>query len=98
EYHQTYRIDQMCGRFTLTAKPAAVAELLGLPSVPELFPRYNVAPTQTVAAAVAVGQGRELRPMRWGISPSWSPGMLLLNAKAETVAQKPTFRAAFKRR
>src|SRR5262249_46131563 len=87
----------MCGRFSLT-KPQAVAELLGLPEVPELFPRYNVAPTQMVAAALESGGGRRLSLMRWGITPPWSPTMLLLNAKAETVADKPTFRAAFRRR
>ena len=44
----------MCGRYKLSAKPAAIAELLGLPAVPELFLRFNISPTQTVAAAVAV--------------------------------------------
>jgi putative SOS response-associated peptidase YedK len=88
----------MCGRFTLSAKPAAVAELLGLPEVPELFSRYNVAPTQTIATAVDAEGGRKLALMRWGIRPSWSPKMLLLNAKAETIAEKPTFRKSFRER
>jgi putative SOS response-associated peptidase YedK len=88
----------MCGRFSLSSRPQAVAELLDLPQVPELFPRYNVAPTQTVPTAVGDGGGRRLALMRWGIKPSWSPSMLLLNAKAETVATKPTFRKAFRER
>src|SRR5947199_7374838 len=87
----------MCGRFTLSARPHAVAELLGLPQVPELFPRYNVAPTQTIPTAVDAG-GRKLSLMRWGITPPWSPTMLLLNAKAETVATKPTFKKSFRER
>ena len=71
----------MCGRFSLSARPRAVAELLDLPAVPELFPRYNVAPTQTVATAVADDAGRMLSLMRWGITPSWAAKMLLLNSR-----------------
>src|SRR5947199_8653553 len=85
----------MCGRFTLSARPHAVAELLGLPQVPELFPRYNVAPTQPILTAVDAGGGRKLSLMRWGVTPPWSPTTMLLNANAETVATRPTFRTSF---
>jgi putative SOS response-associated peptidase YedK len=91
----------MCGRFTLKAKPHAIAAEFGLPDVPLLEPRFNVAPTQGVAAVRldwATGQ-RRLDLLRWGLVPSWaeSPaiGNRLINARAETVAEKPAFRNAF---
>jgi putative SOS response-associated peptidase YedK len=94
----------MCGRFTLTAPARDVADLLGLPQAPDLAPRYNIAPTQTIAAVRSV-EGlplRELVFLRWGLVPPWAAdlrlGASLLNARAETVADKPAFRAAFARR
>src|SRR5262245_20624894 len=88
----------MCGRFSLASRPRAVAELLDLPAVPELFARYNVAPSQSIAAVGDTGKGRNLAFLRWGLTPAWNPSLLLLNAKAETVATKPTFRDALRRR
>ena len=96
----------MCGRFTLRAPASVVAQQLGLLEVPLLEPRYNVAPSQTVAAVlVAAAAGaprRELAWLRWGLVPAWaadaSIGNRLINARAETAADKPAFRAAFRRR
>ncbi len=93
----------MCGRFTQAAPNETIAELFQLPSVPALAPRYNVAPTQEVATVRAsAGGGRELVTMRWGLVPVWaterSVAARLINARAETIAEKPAFRAAFRSR
>ncbi len=94
----------MCGRFTLSTPTANLAKLFDLDSVPNLEPRYNIAPTQAVLAVRSTreGLGRELALMRWGLIPSWSKdpaiGSSLINARSETVAEKPSFRTAFKRR
>jgi putative SOS response-associated peptidase YedK len=94
----------MCGRYTLLAAPELLQDLFGLAEAPDLAPRYNVAPTQQVAAVrrLAGGEGRELVLLRWGLIPSWasdpSVGNRLLNARAETVADKPSFRSALRSR
>ena len=66
------------------------------------LPRFNIAPTQEVSAVRDLGEGRELEFLRWGLIPSWakdkSIGAKLINARAETVAEKPAFRSAFKHR
>jgi putative SOS response-associated peptidase YedK len=72
------------------------------PSTP-LLPRFNIAPTQNAPIVRGLeGGGRELVPMRWGLVPSWAPdlalGSRMINARCETVASKPAFRAAFKAR
>jgi putative SOS response-associated peptidase YedK len=94
----------MCGRFTLTASPAILASLFDLPTEPPVAPRYNIAPTQPVAIVrtnAKTGQ-REWAHVQWGLVPSWakdpSVGARMINARAETAAEKPSFRAAFKRR
>lgn len=91
----------MCGRFVLIADPNEIYEQFELPGLPEVQPRYNIAPTQLVPVIVNEG-GRALRYYRWGLIPSWSKdpqiGSRMINARAETVAEKPAFRAAFKRR
>jgi putative SOS response-associated peptidase YedK len=78
-----------------------LAELFGVPAA-EIPPRYNIAPTQEVTAVRAAGAGRELVNLRWGLIPSWakdkSIGYKLINARADTVAGKPSFRSAFKNR
>jgi putative SOS response-associated peptidase YedK len=92
----------MCGRYTLRAKPAAVAEEFDLPEVPSLTPRFNVAPTQAVAVVRLAPEenGRRLDALRWGLVPFWAddPGIgnRMINARADTVATKPAFRHAFK--
>ena len=71
--------------------------------MPEIVPRYNIAPTQPVTAVRLSREGeRELTHFRWGLIPSWAKdekiGSRLINARSETVHEKPSFRAAFKRR
>ncbi|MFM8321230.1 MAG: SOS response-associated peptidase, partial [Chloroflexota bacterium] len=92
----------MCGRFTLTVDPAQLQQAFpGLQQIPpELPPRYNIAPTQPVAV-ITNAQPHRLDYFTWGLVPSWAkdPGIAskLINARAETLAEKPAFRSAFKR-
>lgn len=94
----------MCGRFTLASPVQALAAQFNLPEVPALEPRYNIAPTQAVAAVRAAGEAtlRELALLHWGLIPFWAKdpevGARLINARSETVAEKPAFREAFRRR
>lgn len=94
----------MCGRFTLLIPGEELAETFALDSTPSVEPRYNIAPTQPVAV-VRHNQDRDRRElvyMHWGLIPFWakdpSIGSRMINARAETVAEKPAFRAAFKYR
>jgi putative SOS response-associated peptidase YedK len=94
----------MCGRFAITLPIEAMARLFE--SVPAndlpLGENYNVCPTDPVAVVTSQQGVRRLRPMRWGFIPQWyktpSDGPLLINARAETVAEKPAFRAACRAR
>lgn len=93
----------MCGRFAFYSPTEATAALFGVRSVPEVKPRYNIAPTQTIAAVrVSAVDSRELALLRWGLVPFWatdpSIGNRMINARAETVAEKPSFRAAYRKR
>jgi putative SOS response-associated peptidase YedK len=94
----------MCGRFTLRASPHALQQEFDLFDWPELPPRYNIAPTQQVPVVRlrADGSGREAVLLRWGLVPFWSKdtkiASRLINARADSVAVKPAFRAAFKQR
>lgn len=95
----------MCGRFTLRSKLNLLLQQFAAEASPDLdySPRWNVAPTQTTVVVRQRGPGeREAAPLRWGLIPSWSKdakiGARCLNARGETVAAKPAFRAAFKRR
>lgn len=92
----------MCGRYTLRAAPEVLAEWFDLGEVPPWAPRFNIAPTQPVPVVRLEHGARVLTPMRWGLIPSWADdpkiGSRLINARAETVATKPAFRAAFKQR
>lgn len=93
----------MCGRFTLRTSPQRLLEGFG-GSFPEFQPRYNIAPTQLVLAVRATpeGTGRQAAALRWGLVPSWAKDLKIganaVNARAETVAEKPMFRAAIKKR
>lgn len=93
----------MCGRFTQTHSNTEVAKAFNLAHVPPLEPRYNIAPTQKVAGILRSNSEseREFKWLRWGLIPHWakeqSIGNKLINARAETVAQKPSFRSAFRR-
>jgi putative SOS response-associated peptidase YedK len=93
----------MCGRFILTTPPQALEELFEIRCATNLAPRYNIAPTQQ-ACVIGLSQGeqRELRAFHWGLVPNWakdtSQASGLINARSETLAQKPAFRDAFARR
>jgi len=93
----------MCGRFAFYSPSEATAALFGASGSLDIKPRYNIAPTQDVAAICLDEDGsRELRSLRWGLVPSWakdpSIGNRMINARAETVAEKPSFRAAYRKR
>jgi putative SOS response-associated peptidase YedK len=94
----------MCGRFTLFEADTILSKEFGA-SIPfDLKPRYNVAPSQQVAAVrnLPDSSKREFALFRWGLIPSWakdaSIGNKMINARAETVAEKPSFRNAFRHR
>ncbi len=101
----------MCGRFTLRTSASEIAQQFGVLEVAPFSARFNIAPTQAVAVvraltpgpSPAMGEGsRELVWLRWGLVPSWAKdpaiGSRLINARAETAAGKPAFRAAMRRR
>ncbi|WP_414548962.1 SOS response-associated peptidase [Anabaena sp. CCY 0017] len=94
----------MCGRFTLKQSSAAIANLFCVENIPDLAAQYNIAPTQRVATVLHNPETdkHEFQQLRWGLIPSWAKdpkiGVKLINARAETVAEKPAFRSAFKQR
>jgi len=92
----------MCGRFTLTTPAERVQREFELLEIPDLEARYNIAPTQNILAIRHSTDGNEAGMFKWGLIPSWakdvSIGAKLINARSETVAEKPSFREAFKRR
>ncbi|WP_164102974.1 SOS response-associated peptidase [Candidatus Laterigemmans baculatus] len=98
----------MCGRFNLRTSVAEIAQrfLPGIDrtSLPPWQPRYNIAPTQSILCVLQpeVGQPRQLSLFRWGLVPSWADdvkiGNRMINARSETAAEKPSFRAAWKSR
>jgi putative SOS response-associated peptidase YedK len=92
----------MCGRYSFFSKTKINAQTLGVPE-PSLFePRYNIAPTQLIPVVRMATESRSWDQLRWGLIPSWasdpSIGNRMINARAETVAEKPAFRTAFKKR
>lgn len=91
----------MCGRFTLTADADDLAKHFNLDNIPKHIPRYNIAPSQSVLTLCHLpDNGLAALPMRWGLIPHWAKdptiGNKMINARAETVHEKPSFRAAFK--
>lgn len=91
----------MCGRYTITSPPEAMRDLFAFGEQPNFPARYNVAPTQPVPIVRLEGGRRHFVLVRWGLIPSWSreePQTLLINARAETIADKPSFRGAFRHR
>lgn len=94
----------MCGRFILTCPGRNLAEHFRLLEEPSLIPRYNIAPTEEIAAIRLDpdSNGKRLTSLKWGLVPFWakdtSIGASLINARSETLSQKPAFRAAFKSR
>ena len=89
----------MCGRYSLTTPPDAMRELFDFAEIPNLAPRYNLAPTQGAPVVLNIDGQRHLKILRWGLVPAWardtSGAARLINARSETVAEKPSFRAAF---
>ena len=93
----------MCGRFAFYSPRDAVTDVFGVDFPLELEPRYNITPSQHIAT-LRVDRAGVPEPvlLRWGLVPSWAKdpaiGNRMINARAETVREKPSFRAAFKRR
>ena len=92
----------MCGRYCITSAPAAVRALFAYREQPNFPPRYNVAPTQPVPIVRMAEGARQFALVRWGLIPAWVKDpkdfSLLINARAESVNDKPAFRYAMKRR
>jgi putative SOS response-associated peptidase YedK len=91
----------MCGRYTLRTPVDPLVETFEIDEYPSsLIPNYNIAPTQEVAAVVEEDEKRKLEMFHWGLIPSWAKdpaiGNKMINARAETVSEKPSFRKAFK--
>jgi putative SOS response-associated peptidase YedK len=93
----------MCGRFTLTSTPEELARRFGLAEIPAFAPRYNIAPAQSVLVVRSAEDGaRRAAALRWGLVPAWAatpdPSAGWINARIETLAEKPAFRDAFRAR
>jgi putative SOS response-associated peptidase YedK len=92
----------MCGRFVMKADPGELADFFSLAGTVDVVARYNIAPTQLVAAVAGGPDGRAWRVFRWGLVPSWASdvkiGQRMINARSETVFDKPVFRMAIRRR
>jgi putative SOS response-associated peptidase YedK len=92
----------MCGRFVITSPPAALRQIFGYIEQPNFPPRHNVAPTQPIPVVIVENGVRHFRLVRWGLLPAWVKDprkfTLLINARAETVLEKPAFKNAMKRR
>ncbi len=92
----------MCGRFALHANPQVIALQFALASLPQVKPRYNIAPTSDVLIVRATEHAARAALARWGLVPRWAKdpavGAKLNNARAETVAERPSFREAFRKR
>ncbi|HSN73069.1 MAG TPA: SOS response-associated peptidase [Steroidobacteraceae bacterium] len=94
----------MCGRFAFYSPHESVIRLFGLdPDSPPIEPRYNIAPTQYIAAVISDPHAtRRLAMLYWGLVPSWAKekaiGARMINARGETLKEKPSFRVAYRRR
>ena len=95
----------MCGRFTLHSPADEVLAAFDIDTLPtgfRLAPRYNIAPSQEIAIVRADGARRQLGPARWGLVPGWSkearPRYATINARIESVADKPAYRVPFRRK
>jgi putative SOS response-associated peptidase YedK len=92
----------MCGRYVITSPPAAIRALFGYGEQPNFPPRYNVAPTQPIPVVRLVDGKPSFVLMRWGFVPAWVKDpktvSLMINARGESVADKPAFRNAMRRR
>ena len=92
----------MCGRFAFYSPHEAIVRLFGVAAAPEIEPRWNIAPTQFIATVREAGGPREVAMLYWGLVPSWAKekaiGARMINARSETLTEKPSFRNAFRRR
>lgn len=92
----------MCGRFAFYSPHEAVTRLFGVATAPAIEPRWNIAPTQFIATVREAGGPREVAMLYWGLVPSWAKekaiGARMINARSETLAEKPSFRSAYRRR
>jgi putative SOS response-associated peptidase YedK len=92
----------MCGRFAQRSDPTRLAKEFKVAEVPQVEARYNVAPTQEILAVRELADGREMSFFKWGLVPSWakdtSMSARLINARSETIEEKPSFRDAFRKR
>jgi putative SOS response-associated peptidase YedK len=89
----------MCGRFSLKTPVEELVEKFETPAVSKLSPHYNIAPSQEILTVLKKDEGRAMSLLFWGLIPSWSKdGRGFINARAETIVEKPSFRSAFKRR
>lgn len=92
----------MCGRYTITVQPELLAERFNAALSPEMSePRYNAAPTQTLPV-ILNENGQQIQLLRWGLVPHWSKepdtGYKMINARAETLEEKSTFRESLRKR
>src|SRR5882757_1132084 len=92
----------MCGRFVITSPPAALRQVFGYAEQPNFPPRFNISPTQPIPVVIIENGARHFHLMRWGLLPAWVKDprqfTLLINARAETVLEKPAFKNAMKQR
>jgi putative SOS response-associated peptidase YedK len=92
----------MCGRFALRTPIKSIAKEFGIEEMPPIEARYNIAPTQVILSVLQIKDERRMKHLKWGLVPSWtkdaSMGARLINARRETVAEKPAFREAFQKR
>lgn len=91
----------MCGRYTLAANADELVEAFDVPPPTfDLRPRYNIAPSQPAPVVAADRHGRRMGLLTWGLVPAWvdEPGSGIINARSESVMDRPSFREAFERR
>ena len=103
-FHRCGIIKAMCGRFTLKAKPERIKAEFKAAVLPEAagFERFNIAPSQMIDAVLNNEKKRIVTQLKWGLVPSWAKdpdiGNRMINARSETITEKPSFREAFKKR
>jgi len=103
-HHPDPQVNAMCGRIVQSVAPHQLAEEFFLDMVPDILPRYNIAPTEDITAVLpnATTVGYEARMFRWGLVPHWSPhadaAARMINARSETVLAKSSFRESFRER
>lgn len=92
----------MCGRYSLSSNGEALVKEFGVNDLAAWSPRFNIAPSQAVPVLVRNGEALEATSFYWGLVPAWAKDRKmqsrLINARAESVAEKPSFRSAFRRR